>query len=352
MRTVVLALSAILFWQSTAFAVTPEERCQSAKNQEAGKYASCRQRAEKNFVINGDTARYSRSIMKCDNRLSSRWASLEQSAVAAGTSCPTTMDASDMQSYITANSGTIAASLALGGSLPFCGDGVINVAGEQCDGADLGGASCSTLGFAGGSLLCVSCVFNSSGCGGAFLPSQSLQSEQTTCTDNSGSPIACAGSGQDGETQYGIVRSYSDPGTGIVIDNRTGLMWEKLSDDGSIHDKDTKYTWSDAVTVKIAALNAGTFAGFSDWRVPSVNELQTLAVYGSVAPAVDGAFHSGCAPTCSGIPCSCTVSDYYWTSSTYLGHTPFGWAVHFYDGLVSATSKTTPYYVRAVRGGN
>ena len=26
----------------------------------------------------------------------------------------------------------------------------------------------------------------------------------------------------------------------------TGLMWEKLSDDGSIHDKDTTYIWDDA----------------------------------------------------------------------------------------------------------
>ena len=38
---------------------------------------------------------------------------------------------------------------AAGGLFPACGDGAINVAGEQCDGGDLGGESCASLGFVG-----------------------------------------------------------------------------------------------------------------------------------------------------------------------------------------------------------
>jgi len=61
-------------------------------------------------------------------------------------------------------------------------------------------------------------------------------------------------------------------------------MWEKLSDDGSIHDKDTTYTWANAFATKVAALNAGGgFAGYTDWRVPNVNELQSIVNY---APSV------------------------------------------------------------------
>lgn len=45
-----------------------------------------------------------------------------------------------------------------------CGDGVIG-SGEQCDGSDLGGATCSSQGFSGGTLSCSSaCTFNTSQC--------------------------------------------------------------------------------------------------------------------------------------------------------------------------------------------
>jgi hypothetical protein len=37
--------------------------------------------------------------------------------------------------------------------------------------------------------------------------------------------------------QAGIPRSYTDNGDGTITDNVTGLMWEKLSDDASVHDQ-------------------------------------------------------------------------------------------------------------------
>ena len=49
-------------------------------------------------------------------------------------------------------------------TVPGCGDGVIGT-GEQCDGSNLGGASCSSQGFSGGTLSCSSaCTFNTSSC--------------------------------------------------------------------------------------------------------------------------------------------------------------------------------------------
>jgi len=38
--------------------------------------------------------------------------------------------------------------------LPTCGDDVVNAAEEKCDGADLGGQTCKSLGFADGTLSC------------------------------------------------------------------------------------------------------------------------------------------------------------------------------------------------------
>ena len=45
-----------------------------------------------------------------------------------------------------------------------CGNGIVE-SGEQCDGANLSGATCSSLGFTGGSLSCtISCSFNTAAC--------------------------------------------------------------------------------------------------------------------------------------------------------------------------------------------
>jgi hypothetical protein len=49
---------------------------------------------------------------------------------------------------------------------PVCGDGV-REGTESCDGSDLGGNNCTTVGFTGGSLSCMSdCSFNATGCTG------------------------------------------------------------------------------------------------------------------------------------------------------------------------------------------
>src|SRR4029453_14309469 len=112
-------------------------------------------------------------------------------------------------------------------------------------------------------------------------------------------------------------------------------------DDGSIHDKDTLYTWSNALTVKVAGLNTMAFAGYSDWRVPNVNELQSMRSYGAASPAVSPAFNTACAPACTVLTCSCTRFDLHWTSTSYHNFTQYAWFVHFADGDLSANFKTT-----------
>src|SRR5207253_7949473 len=90
----------------------------------------------------------------------------------------------------------------------------------------------------------------------------------------------------DGDIQAGATLSYTDNGDGTITDNNTCLVWEKKSDDGSIHDQHNVYTWDGAFDTHVATLNATTFAGYNDWRVPSVKELQSILNYGMNFPSV------------------------------------------------------------------
>lgn len=231
-----------------------------------------------------------------------------------------------------------------------CGNGTIE-GPESCDGANLGGATCVSLGFASGSLTCTAgCGFDVSACvsGGQAFPATG----QTTCWDSSATIIPCAGTGHDGELQAGATLAYQDNGDGTITDLNTSLMWEKKSDDGSINDRDNLYTWDNAFAVHVAGLNSGGgFAGHTDWRVPNVKELQSIMNYQNVYPAVSAAFNTGCAPGCTVLTCSCTISNSHWSSSTYAYGPEFVWIVSSINGSVNVDFKTNSDYVRAVRAG-
>lgn len=274
-----------------------------------------------------------------------------------------------------------------------CGDGV-KIATEQCDGAALAGATCESLGFAAGTLACGStCSFDTSGCTGGFLATG-----QTTCWGgdrNAPVPIPCAGTGQDGETQSGKALAYVDNGDGTITDVNTGLMWEKKSDDGTLNDKDLRYPWAglcsgDGVTLCgrdadcagpggvcengdfqtaspngitifewVDQLNAATFGGHDDWRVPNIRELESLVNYELFSPSVSAPFNVNCGASSSGNPgctiatCSCTVPSVYWSSSTVSDDPRIAWSVNFDNGdVVAGVKGVSNLFVRAVRGGS
>jgi hypothetical protein len=230
-----------------------------------------------------------------------------------------------------------------------CGNGIRDGA-EQCEGGDLGGATCTSLGFTrGGTLGCTAgCGYELSGCASQRF----LATGQTTCRNSSGTPTTCAGSGHDGEFQRGAPLAYVDNGDGTVTDVNTGLMWEKLSDDGSIHDWDNTYTWADAFGTKIATLNAMRFAGHADWRVPNLNELESIRTLSVFDPSVSAAFDTACIGGCTVSICSCTRSDPYWSSSTNAIAPTSAWVVVFNVGTAGARPKEFPLAVRGVRGAS
>ena len=237
-----------------------------------------------------------------------------------------------------------------------CGDGRIE-GKEQCDGSDLGGATCASLGYTlDGTLGCTAgCGYDTSGCKSQAFPATG----QTTCWDSSGNVIPCAGRGQDGDIQAGAPLSYTDNGDGTITDDNTGLMWEKQSQDLSIHDVRNTYTWDRAFDVHVAGLNGMNFAGHRDWRVPNVKELQSIVNYGNQFPAVSLAFNTNCTSGCTVRTCSCTAirdpespASGYWSSTTSAGGPGNALFVGFGDGFLTSDNKAFGFFVRAVRGGS
>lgn len=154
--------------------------------------------------------------------------------------------------------------------------------------------------------------------------------------------------GDDGDLQFGAPRRYQDLGS-TVLDLATGLEWEKKCwGCGGNHEGSNGYDWNSGIWTWLAAVNAENggvgFAGHNDWRIPNINELQTLADYGTVAPAIDAAFND--------MPDNFTGQSFYWSSTSSVATPSNAWTVDFFDGKVTVFVKPAGLYVRAVRGGS
>ncbi len=166
----------------------------------------------------------------------------------------------------------------------------------------------------------------------------------------------------DGTVQAGADLSYTDNGDGTITDHRTGLMWEKKSADGGLHDRNNSYYWSgnsvqETVWDWLEDVNGEGvtgFAGHHDWRLPNVKELQSIVNYQSFSSAAPAAFNSNCVTGTTVLTGSCTFQSAYWSSSSLAGSTIVGlaWAVNFDLGDVSWYFKSSNFRVRAVRGGS
>ncbi len=92
--------------------------------------------------------------------------------------------------------------------------------------------------------------------------SQSYDNNTTMATPSVGEPFY----GQD-SNYSGNQPSYTDNGDGTITDNVTGLMWAQ--------DMGEAMAWADAA----AFASASRLGGYSDWRVPTIKELYSLALY-------------------------------------------------------------------------
>lgn len=118
-----------------------------------------------------------------------------------------------------------------------------------------------------------------------------------------------------------------DNGNGTISDTATGLMWQK-GEAGAM-------TWEAALTY----CENLQLAGYSDWRLPNRNELQSIVDYARYSPAIDRTMFPG------------AMSSYYWSSTTLAYNTADAWLVGFGNGHVGGRNKSGSDYVRAVRAG-
>ena len=148
--------------------------------------------------------------------------------------------------------------------------------------------------------------------------------------------------GDDGYFQAGnpCVTRFVDNGNGTISDRATGLMWVKepgaCGGNFGSADSPATMTWANAVAECLGL----TYASYADWRLPNKMELASLVNHGA-NPPIFAAFPA-------------TVEGMYWTST---GHCLTPTTHAFYCRFASGTGvlytevKTTPYYVRPVRGG-
>ncbi len=172
--------------------------------------------------------------------------------------------------------------------------------------------------------------------GGAVV--QIPQTGQSACFDAAGAPTGCAGTGQDGELRMGLVAPVpriTDNGDQTVTDNLSGLIWSKNGNIAS----GTK-NWHEALDY-IKNLNGSNYQGHNDWRLPDINELQSLISRGAGNQADwlnSGGFTAASA-------------NFYWSSSTVAGLAIYAWGVAMNNGYVGMNTKTLNFYVWPVRGG-
>lgn len=151
-----------------------------------------------------------------------------------------------------------------------------------------------------------------------------------------------------------------------VRDNVTGLVWEVKTADDGFRDKKWFYTWYNSVnnyggnagtasggvcktagrcdTEKyVADVNASALCDYTDWRMPTVKELEGIAHFGRTDPAIDPTYFPN-------IP-SQFSSQYFWSGSPSAISPNEAWEVHFYNGSAVSTYRSGGKSVRLVRGG-
>ena len=131
-----------------------------------------------------------------------------------------------------------------------------------------------------------------------------------------------------------------DNGDGTVTDRKTGLIWKRCLEEQSGSDcagsaKD--FTWQQALQRAQTVNSSGGFAGFSDWRLPTIKELSSLVEHQCVDPAINLTRF----PNAS--------NHWLWSSSAVAGNTFHAWNVYFGNGYTDWSNKNSNYQLRLVR---
>lgn len=152
------------------------------------------------------------------------------------------------------------------------------------------------------------------GAGNGVLPATG----QIQCYSGTGAVIPCAASAQDGESRIGCawpVPRFEVQGE-AVADRLTGLQWRRAADLAG------PVAWEQALAA-VVAFNRGA----PRWRLPNINELESLVDCSAHGPALPSG-HS-----------FVDVCDVYWSSTTSLYEPDWAWALYLDKGAVGVGQK-------------
>jgi len=132
--------------------------------------------------------------------------------------------------------------------------------------------------------------------------------------------------------------SLMDNGDGTVTDKNTELTWMQCSvgqtwDGSTCSGTATTHQWDQATAL------ATDYAGHSDWRLPTLQELQSIVDYTTWYPAIDTTSFPG------------TLPSGYWSSSLQASNLSIVWVTSFHSGYDLGHDKLGNLYVRLLRGG-
>ncbi|MEW6221030.1 MAG: DUF1566 domain-containing protein [Thermodesulfobacteriota bacterium] len=117
-----------------------------------------------------------------------------------------------------------------------------------------------------------------------------------------------------------------DSQDGTVTDRCTGLMWQQPI-------AEARRIWRDALSYA----DGLELAACTDWRVPTIKELESIVALDRHDPAMDT----------GGFPCARSHS--IWSSTTDAGNPGHAWRMSFGDGYPYSGDKLNVFSVRAVR---
>lgn len=162
-------------------------------------------------------------------------------------------------------------------------------------------------------------------------------------------------------------QGYENKDWACTADNATGLVWEVKPNDGSLRDKDNTYSWYSSNTTAnggfagyknggnctgsiscdtsayLKAINEISLCGKKDWRIPSKQELISIANY-NTNPLIDTTYFPN-------KPYSQSRPVWWsWSSSPYAGNSNSAWLVDFLTGETNTAGKSTRGWVMLVRG--
>lgn len=119
-----------------------------------------------------------------------------------------------------------------------------------------------------------------------------------------------------------------------VLDRFTGLIWLRKADCTG-----TKVSWQEALQA-VDGMKAGKEGKKKDWRLPNINELESLVDCSEHSPALpaDHPFQG--------------LRDVYWSSTTSVFEPDWSWALYLAKGALGVGFKAQPdFYVWPVRDG-